>query len=197
MRRVKVLLLAGVLADSLPARAQDPGSASGRPAPRSVIPPPRHQTDTSSTDEPAGGGPFVTLALGTSNSLGISGAAGFVVPVVYGPLELGQGGLGVHAAGGVGLFGTKADLGVEWGGYTMLDGKPWTRTGHVGVGVMGARLSASWLRQWATLSGNPQTPRNMLGAELALSLLGTVQVGYYRSLSDGEALVSLGLGVGL
>jgi hypothetical protein len=37
----------------------------------------------------------------------------------------------------------------------------------------------------------------MLGAELALSLLGTVQVGYYRSLSDGEALVSLGLGVGL
>ena len=162
------------------------------------MPPSRQaQSAAPSLGESLGGGPFFTLALGASNSLGISGAAGVVVPVAYDALEVGQGGVGIHAAGGIGLFGTKVDLGVEWGAYTMLDGKSWTRTGHVGVGVMGARLSASWLRQWSTLSGDPETPRNMLGAELAVSLLGTVQVGCYRRADDAEGLVSIGLGFGL
>jgi len=129
--------------------------------------------------------------------MGIGGAAGLVVPLHYGPLEVGQGGLGAHASSGIGLFGTKVDLGVEWGAYAMLDGKPWTRSGYVGVGVMGARLSASWLRQWSTLSGDPQTPRSMLGAELAVSLLGSMQVGYYRGADNAEELVSIGLGFGL
>jgi hypothetical protein len=161
--------------------------------------PPSHQVERTepSFGESPSRGPFFTLALGASNSLGISGAAGLVAPVAYGPLEVGQGGVGIRAAGSVGLFGTKVDLGVEWGGYTMLDGKPWSRSGYVGVGVMGARLSASWLRQWATLSGAPDTPRNMLGAEAALSLLGTVQVGYYRTPDNAEGLASIGLGVGL
>ncbi len=119
------------------------------------------------------------------------------MPIAYSPMEVGQGGVGMHAAGAVGLFGTKVDLGVEWGAYRMLDGKPWTRSGYVGVGVMGVRLGASWLRQWATLSGDPETPRNMLGAELALSLLGTAQLGYYRSTDRAGDLVSIGLGFGL
>jgi hypothetical protein len=175
---VKGVFLLGLLARPMPSSAQDTDSVDPRPA-------------------SSGGHPFFSLAVGASNNLGIGGAGGLVVPIAYSPMEVGQGGFGMHAAGGIGLLGTKVDLGVEWGAYAMLDGKPWTRSGYVGVGVMGARLGASWLRQWAALSGDLETPRNMMGAELAVSLLGTVQLGYYRSRDRAENLVSIGLGFGL
>lgn len=178
----------------MPSWAQDMDSVGPRAAPPSLQP---QRAEPASPQESSGGSPFLSLAVGASNSLGVGGGGGLVVPIAYSPMEVGQGGVGIHAAGGIGLLGTKVELGVEWGAYTMLDGKPWTRSGHVGVGVMGARLGASWLRQWATLSGDPETPRNMLGAELAVSLLGTVQLGTYRSRDGAEDLVSIGLGFGL
>lgn len=185
-----------LLAGPVPSWAQDMDSVGPRPVGTPPTREPQHAR-SSSPQESSGGSPFFSVAAGASNSMGFGGGMGIVVPIAYSPMEVGQGGVGIHAAGVVGLFGTKVDLGVEWGAYTMLDGKPWMRSGHVGVGVMGARLGPSWLRQWAALSGDLETPRNMMGAELAVSLLGTVQLGYYRSRDRAEDLVSIGLGFGL